>query len=81
MPWPGRTRSMNVRTMVRISSSGGMKDQALVSMSTRELHQVGTAQHDAHDDPAAHGVAERSTGPFPAASRKATRSATSWSIV
>ena len=48
--------------MVRRASSGGMKDQALVSIRIERAHDVGPAQDGAQGDPAPHGVAEQVDG-------------------
>ena len=81
MPWAGSNAVMNVRTMVRISSSGGMKDQALVSMSTRECTRSGRLRTTPMTTRPPMEWPRRSTGPSPVDSRKAMQSATSCSMV
>ena len=59
MPWDGSNASMKPWTSSRIPSSGGMKDQAVVSMRISERTRSGRARTTPIDDPAAHGMAQQ----------------------
>ena len=64
MPPAGSNASMKPWTRSRISLSGGRKDHALVSMRISERTRSGRARTSAHDDPAAHGVAQQVDRPL-----------------